>query len=57
MSTLICFLGIEIVRGYFEFHTFFLADIWIYTFIFVFFIWITSKILKKTRILDPKNEL
>lgn len=52
LSTLICFVCIEIVRGYFEVHTFFLAPLWIYTFLAVFGLWAVSKIMKKTAQLD-----
>ena len=48
LTTLLAFVGIEIVRGYFEVHTFFLIPLWIYTFAAIFVLWSVVKVLKKT---------
>lgn len=52
LTALICFTLIEVVRGYFEVKTFFLAPLWIIIFACVFVIWLVSKILKKTSSLN-----
>lgn len=48
LTTLLGFVGIEIVRGFFEVQTFYLVPIWVYTSLFVFAIWAVSKICKKS---------
>ena len=57
LSTLICFVGIEIVRGYFEVHTFFLLPVWQYISFAVILIWFISKVLKKTGYLDLYEDI
>ncbi len=48
LTTLLGFVGIEIVRGYFEVQGFFLIPLWIYTFATIFVIWAITKVLKKS---------
>lgn len=55
LTTIIAFVGIEIVRGFYEVQTFFLIPLWIYTFAAVLFIWGVTKYLKKTGRLKIKK--
>lgn len=48
LTTLLAFVGIEIVRGYFEEHTFFLIPLWVYVSAGIFAIWAVTKCLKKS---------
>ena len=47
LTTIIAFVGIEIVRGFFEVHSFFLIPLWVYTFAAIFVVWGVTKYLKK----------
>lgn len=57
MSTIVCFICIETIKGFFETERFFLAPVWIYVFTIFLLIWAISKFLKKAKILNPKREL
>lgn len=52
LTTLLAFIGIELIRGYFEFHTLFMHQLWIAVSIFILLIWTVTKILKKAHLLD-----
>lgn len=52
LTTLIGFVGIEIVRGFFEVHKFYLHPLWICTTAAVLGLWLVSKILKKNYLLN-----
>ncbi len=48
----VCFVGLEIIRGYFEVNKFFLVSIWAILLSAAFVFWIVCKILKFTKYLN-----
>lgn len=48
LTTLLAFVGIEILNGFFEEHTFFLIPLWVYVAAAVFVVWAVTKCLKKS---------
>lgn len=52
LTTILAFVGIEIIRGYFETQTLFLIPLWVGIFALTVVIWAISKTCKKRRLLE-----
>lgn len=52
LTTVAAFMGIEVLKGYFEVHTFFLIPIWTYIGIGTVVLWFISKRMKKAQLLN-----